>query len=463
MRPLNDGEVAGLVGAAVLGAWLGSHGARPVVLLSVVLCSMCAWSRGRPRLRRWVRWWVLVLLVVGLHSTHSWRAAHSPRLGPYRGWADVIADPVVAGRGVRTVVGIDGQRFDMWAYGRLRSAVGRLVAGEQVWVSGVRAPSDDGRRAAVRHVVGTFAADVVADRRSGSPAMQSANRVRQRIAASADASMDDVDASLFTGLVMGDDRHQPRWLVDAFRRAGLSHLTAVSGQNVAYVLAGFAPLLSRLRPRPRWLATCLVVVWFMAVTRFEPSVLRAGCMAMTSATATALGRTASARRLVMLAVMALLLVDPLLLWSVSLWLSVGATLGVVDVAPRLVDLLPGPRWCRQALGTSFGAQVGVAIPSLLVFGHLSFVGPFANLFAVPVAGLVMLFGLPASLIVPALPVPISSWVMAPLRWGTEAVGGVALLASSLEPRGRWSTICWLTLLAVGFLWWCVRRRGAVPI
>ena len=67
-------------------------------------------------------------------------------------------------------------------------------------------------------------------------------------------------------------------MVEQFRASGLSHLTAVSGQNVAFLLAAAAPLLRRLRPWTRWTATVALIGWFMSVTRFEPSVLRAGAM-----------------------------------------------------------------------------------------------------------------------------------------------------------------------------------------
>ena len=45
-------------------------------------------------------------------------------------------------------------------------------------------------------------------------------------------------ASLLAGITLGDDRAQPADLADAFRAAGLTHLLAVSGQNVAYVVFG---------------------------------------------------------------------------------------------------------------------------------------------------------------------------------------------------------------------------------
>ena len=125
--------------------------------------------------------------------------------------------------------------------------------------------------------------------------------------------------------------------------------------------------------------------------------------------------------------MALLFVDPLLAWSVGFWLSVGATAGVVigavHLAPRLARL--GPLALPAAV--TLGAQCGVAVPSLLVFGRLSVTGTVANLVAVPVAGLVMLYGLPACLVagvVPAVGVP----VMAPVGWGVWWVDAVATVA-----------------------------------
>ena len=50
------------------------------------------------------------------------------------------------------------------------------------------------------------------------------------------------------------------------------------------------------------------------------------------------------------------------------------------------------------LGITLGAQVGVVVPSVLVFGRLPLVSVPANLLAVPVAGAVMLYGLPAALV-----------------------------------------------------------------
>ena len=160
-----------------------------------------------------------------------------------------------------------------------------------------------------------------------------------------------------------------------------------------------------MRPWPRWLATLGLIGWFVVLTRVEPSIVRAGLMAALSATAFATGRERAPTRILAIAVIALVLVDPLLAWSVGFWLSVGATAGVTALGPRLAARCSALGPLALPFGVTLGAQVGVVVPSVLVFGRLPLVSVPANLLAVPVAGFVMLYGLPAGLVagwVPAL-------------------------------------------------------------
>jgi competence protein ComEC len=99
------------------------------------------------------------------------------------------------------------------------------------------------------------------------------------------------------------------------------------------------------------------------------------------------------------------------------------------------------------VAVTLGAQAGVALPSLLVFGRLSLVGTVANLVAVPVAGLVMLYGLPACLLAGAVPV-IGPVVVAPVGWGTRWVDAVATVAARLEPPAPWSAVGWVVLALI---------------
>ena len=198
-------------------------------------------------------------------------------------------------------------------------------------------------RVAWQHVVGTFEVDWLGDGRPGGRISTASNRVRSVIERGL-ASLPQERAALARGLMIGDDRDQSVAAIERMRASGLAHLTAVSGQNVALVIAAASPLLRRARPLARWAVTLALIAWFVVLTRAEPSVLRAGTMAAIGATAFALGRQREPLRLLAVAVVGLLLVDPLLAWSVGFWLSVGATAGVTGVGPPLAARLD--RWGR---------------------------------------------------------------------------------------------------------------------
>ena len=453
---LADRTVVAVAGILVLGVWLGPI-AVPIGLVAALLARARLVVIGLLLLASVAGWW---------SGARAWQQAQPRHLGDYAGWAEIIGDPAPYGNGLRVTVEIDGERFDAWLYGGARRKLAAHQGGEYVWLDGRRTPlSATQRRALIRHVVGRFQVETTGDVVEGSAVARASNRVRSALRGAADATMGDDDAALFTGLVIGDDARQPEWMIDEFRASGMSHLTAVSGQNVGFVLAAALPFLRRLRPWWRWAATVGLIGWFMALTRFEPSVLRAGVMAMLAATAYVRGQQVRPVRVLALALGLLVLLDPLLVWSVGFWLSVGATAGVCTVGPWLVPRLPGPVWLRLPMAITLGAQVGVALPSILVFGRLPVVSLPANLAAVPVAGFVMLYGLPAGLVASFLPGWLQTAIMLPANLGTRWVAAVARVAAAVEPSPGWSAAWWVAgVIGLAGWWWRSRpRRVDVPI
>ena len=170
-------------------------------------------------------------------------------------------------------------------------------------------------------------------------------------------------------------------------------------------------------------------------------------MAALSATAFMTGRERSPVRLLAVAVLALVLIDPLLVWSVGFWLSVGATGGVCAIGPVLARRFERLGSLAVPLGITLGAQIGVAVPSVLVFGRLPLMSVPANLLAVPVAGAVMLYGLPASIVSGLVPV-LAPLVMFPAYVGTKWVDMVARIGAKVEPDPPWVWVGWIVLVGV---------------
>ena len=429
--------VAAMLGVTVGGALALAARSPPLAMLAVVLATSGA-----------------------VRSQASWAGLAPDTLGPFEGWVRVIDDPQPYPSSTRVIVEVGEERFELWSRGRAQQhRVRNWRGGEWVMVNGDRRALDEdrARRVAWQHVVGEFDLVWASDVDAGGPIARASNRVRATIERAAD-ELPEPDGALYRGLVIGDDRDQPQDMIQRFRASGLSHLTAVSGQNVAFVLAACGPLLVRMRPLPRWALTVAVIAWFVALTRFEPSILRAGVMAGLSATAYATGHERSPVRILALAVIALVLVDPLLVWSIGFWLSVGATAGVCTAGPWLAHRLAAFGPLALPLGITLGAQLGVVIPSVLVFGRLPLVSVVANVLAVPVAGFVMLYGLPAGLIAGSVPL-VGPVMMLPARFGTRWVDSVARLGARLEPEAPWSWAGWGVVAAVVAWLVCRPRPG----
>ncbi|MBA2770024.1 MAG: ComEC/Rec2 family competence protein, partial [Sporichthyaceae bacterium] len=231
---------------------------------------------------------------------------------------------------------------------------------------------------------------------------------------------------LLPGLVIGDTSRVPSTLADDFRTAGLTHLTAVSGANLA-IVTGFVLLLGRnvgVRGRALPLLAAVAMVGFVVLARPQPSVVRAAAMGAVALSALASGRRRRSLAALGVTVVVLLLLDPWLSRSYGFVLSVLATGALVLLAPRWARAwqergLPAP--LAQALAVPLAAQLVCAPVVAMLSGQVSLVAVPANLLVAPV-------------IAPA-----------------TVLGVMATVASSVHQP----TATALAWLAGAFVWWVV--------
>ena len=362
-----------------------------------------------------------------------------------------------ASGGGRTVVAI-GSGDDA---SRLRI----LSSGDQVTMRGELEPLDGfDTRERWRHAVGRFrVSELLGFAGPASPLRRVANSLRDAVLRGG-SGLPPTERALEAGFLLGDTRAIPPELVTDFRDAGLSHLLAVSGANVAFVLVLAGPLLRRLRLGPRALGGGIVLVLFGTMTRWEPSVLRATVMAGAVLGANLLGRPAPAGRVLALAALTLLVVDPFLIHSVGFLLSCGACAGIVLLAPWLATRIPGPAAVREALSVTLAAQLGVAPVLLPVFGTVPMIALPANLLAVPVVGPLTIWGLIAGLVGgvagPSVALVLQLPTLSLLRWVETVAGTAAETPLALDARGAWGVAALTGAASFGVGLARLRRRSA---
>jgi competence protein ComEC len=235
-------------------------------------------------------------------------------------------------------------------------------------------PEEDGfdeagylRRQGV-HVILTASTFTVVGRRGGLGGI--ADRVRGAIARSLAPGVSGERRAVIAAVVLGEDEGLSPDLRDQFRASGLYHLLAVSGQNVAYVVAGMLAL-AWLLGISRWIgeigALAAVGGYLMAVG-WQPSVVRAGVAGGLASLAWLAGRARDRWYFLLVGAAVLLAWNPYSLLEPGFQLSFGAVGSIFVLAPRIEGWLTGypvPRALATVLALSIACG-GVTAPILML-------------------------------------------------------------------------------------------------
>jgi competence protein ComEC len=288
------------------------------------------------------------------------------------------------------------------------------------------------------------------------------NKIRNNI----DIAFSEQAAPLAKALLLGykEDLHPETETY--FSRSGLSHIMAVSGLHVGFIVAPFwllIPFLWNIK-HGKWfglIGLTLLLLFYAGITGFSPSVTRASLMAWFLTYGRLFHRVRNSINLTAVAAILILIADPAQLFTVGFQLSFSAVFVILFVMPRVTNMVP-PRYRFGLKGglitivlVSFVVQAGLFPILVYYFGEFSIIGPVANTLVLPL----MSFLVPAGLVVSLLPVTDGSI----LQSGSFIIGfglqWIELVASTLGSNAyTYITInefpaslfgCWL--FAVGFI------------
>jgi len=217
-------------------------------------------------------------------------------------------------------------------------------------------------------------------------------KVKQIFLNSLAKALPEPEASLAGGIVAGGTQGLGTKLLDDFVRSGLIHVVVLSGYNVMIVAE--VVLLALAFLSRKWATSIAVIVIgsFVLMAGAGASSIRAGLMAFFALVAIATGRTYDVTRALVVAVLLMLLWNPLLLaFSLGFDLSVIATLGLILGVPLIEPKLTFIRsaFLREIIASTMSAQVAVAPLLLYVNGLFSLVALPANILVLPFVPLAM--------------------------------------------------------------------------
>ena len=274
------------------------------------------------------------------------------------------------------------------------------------------------------------------------------------------ANLDDRRAALLTAIELGDKGDLAAQTFDdganiqqAFARAGLAHLMALSGQNVAILVTALTFLLARTRLKLwRYPVLMLALLGYLWLVGPSPSVVRAVIMAELALLGLWVGRG----RLDLFGVLGLaatgsLLWHPGWLFDVGFQLSFLAVAGL-SLSGRLAGLLPArwPMWLRYGLSATVLAEAATLPVSAGSFHQVSLVNLPANLLAEPLMAALVPLGFLSGLLGP---------LAGPLNALTGLLGGLLLNLAAFA--GRLPVLPWGSVGAAGLCAYAVFALAGV--
>ncbi|HEY9187131.1 MAG TPA: DNA internalization-related competence protein ComEC/Rec2 [Ignavibacteria bacterium] len=237
--------------------------------------------------------------------------------------------------------------------------------------------------------------------------------LRSFIASSIDNSHGKVESAFLKGLLVGDRTDIPEELKENFLNAGVMHVLAVSGLNVAFVILIFSSLYSIFIHNKKIKMFFLIfsLIFYMILAGSSPSIVRATIMGIIFIVGNNLERKIYSINLLGFSALIILLIDSRELFDLGFQLSFLCVFSLLWLYPILKNLL-----CVNIKIKTVKIIIDSIIASLSIIimlapiiaqtnGKISIISIIANLFVVPLANISLALGF-----LEILSLPISSFI-----------------------------------------------------
>jgi len=201
---------------------------------------------------------------------------------------------------------------------------------------------------------------------------------------------------LFIGILLGEKDNIEEDIIKSFKTSSLSHILAVSGMHVSYIILGITYIASKVKIHKKiaYISTILVLIIFMFITNFSPSVVRACIMGILLLFSKICYRKSDIWTTIAISLLIMLIYNPYSIINVGLQLSYAGTIGIIAFNRIFTSLLEKYTNKKIALAVSviISAQIVILPIMLMSFNSLSLNFILSNLLASPIVGIITIGG-----------------------------------------------------------------------
>ncbi|MDO8610415.1 MAG: ComEC/Rec2 family competence protein [bacterium] len=204
-------------------------------------------------------------------------------------------------------------------------------------------------------------------------------------------------ASLLNGIIFGINLKTSPAFYDNVKIVGLLHIVVLSGINITILAAIITKITSNFSKRISILITILTIILFILFVGPQAPVVRAGIMGILTLVAILFGRKNTVIYSLLLSFIFIACFFPKWLTGISLYLSYGATLGIVlfssNVHKASKNIIDSVFYSITSdFKTSLAAQVFTTPIIFIAFKQLSIISPISNILVSFAITPLMIFG-----------------------------------------------------------------------
>ena len=182
-----------------------------------------------------------------------------------------------------------------------------------------------------------------------------------------------------------------------FQKSSLAHILAVSGTHVSYIILGLTVLITHVKisKRSGYIFIILLLIFFLFLTNFSVSVIRACIMAIIFILSKLLYKKADTINTLIIALLITIVNNPFSIYSVSLQLSYLGTIGVIFLSPIIKQVFLNIKMKEKftkIISVPIAAQIAILPIMIINFNTVSFTFLISNIIAIPLLGCVIIGG-----------------------------------------------------------------------
>ena len=232
------------------------------------------------------------------------------------------------------------------------------------------------------------------------PLLRLASRVRNRTLRVFENNFTSEQASVLSGMVLGEKKSVSAELRNAFQDSGAMHLLVASGSNVGFITFLVYLICSKLGigKKRSGVAAMMCAGFYVLAAGLEAPLVRGYLMFSAALAGYLLDRDSGVFQGLVIACFVILAVDRSSLFDAGFQMSFIASYGIVvgmGLWDRLLPLRGTWLYLTRSLLVSFFAQAGLYPLMALYFHKISLISVLANVLLVPLSGVIMGLGFAA--------------------------------------------------------------------